>query len=201
MIDILLDFNIEKEMTLGEAQIRNKLRSESLGSLFARQIVEIFVPLVERSFNILLDQGLLGVIAGSPEEATLLANGIEPTLIPEEIVNAMKTGQDVYNIQFLTPAMRVMQVEEAQGIAQGFDFATANANVFPQLKDNLDADAAYAKFLELAGYPLDLIRPKKEVQAERDAQLEAIEQQVELDQSQQGVEIAEKASKIPAIAQ
>lgn len=198
MIDVLLDFNIEKEMTLGEAQIRNKLRSESLGSLFARQIVELFVPLVERSFNILLDAGLLGVVAGSPEEAELIARGIEPRIIPDEILRAMKTGQDVYNIQFLTPAMRVMQIEQAQGIAQGFDFAGANANVFPQLKDNMDSDGAYKKFLELAGFPLDFIMPEKDVNRMREAQLEAIDQQVELDQTQQGAEIAEKVAKVTA---
>jgi hypothetical protein len=199
MIDILLDFNIEKEMTLGEAQIRNKLRSEGLGSLFARQISEAFVPMIERSFNVFLEAGLLGVLPGSPEEAQLIADGIEPMVIPDEIVNAMASGQDVYNIQFLTPAMRIMQIEQAQGIAQGFDFAGANANVFPQLKDNLNADEAYKKFLELAGFPLDLILPKKDVDESREAQLEAIEQQVELDQAEQGVGIAEKAAKTQAI--
>jgi len=194
MIDVLLDFNIEKEMTLGEAQIRNKLRSDALGSLFARQIVELFTPTVERSFNILLDAGLLGVVAGSPEEADLISKGIEPRLIPEQILNAMQTGQDVYNIQYLTPAMRVMQTDEAQGIAEVFDFAGAHVNVFPQMQDNINSDEAYKKFCELRGFPLDLIFPTKDVNEFREAQSEALEEQVELDQTEQGAEILKKTA-------
>jgi len=185
MIDVLLDFNIEKEMTLGEAQIRNKLRSDALGSLFARQIVELFTPMVERSFNLFLDAGLLGVVAGSPEETALLREGIEPRLIPEQVLKAMQTGQDVYNIQYLTPAMRVMQTDEAQGIAEVFDFAGAHVNVFPQIQDNINSDEAYKKFAELRGFPGDLILPSKDVNQIREAQSEALEEQVELDQTEQ----------------
>lgn len=198
MIDVLLDFNIEKEMTLGEAQIRNKLRSESLGSLFTRQIVEVFVPMVERSFNILLDMGFLGVAPGTIQEAEVIAAGVEPTVIPEDILRAMKDGRNVYNIQFLTPAMRIMQIEQAQGIVQGIDFAVANAQVLPGLVNNIDSDGAYVKFLELSGFPLDLIRPKREVEEIKDAQAEAIEEQVQADQIKQGAESVDKIASAAA---
>ncbi len=71
-----------------------------------------------------------------------------------------------------------MQTEEAQGIALTFDFANNNANTFPQLRDNINADEGYRRFAELAGFPLDLINPPKETNNIREAQSEALEEQV-----------------------
>ena len=85
-VDRLLDLNNKTRMTLGEAEIRNELRSESLGSIFGRQINELYTPLIETSYNMCFDTGELGVIPGSDEEKMILAQGKEPLYIPEPVI-------------------------------------------------------------------------------------------------------------------
>ncbi len=76
-LDRLLDLNNDTRMTLGEAQIRNELRAASLGSIYSRQISELFVPMIDRTVALMYKQGRLGVVANSPQHKSLLLKGIE----------------------------------------------------------------------------------------------------------------------------
>ena len=100
-LDRLLDFNNETRMTLGEAQLRNALRGQSLGAFYARQENEVITPMIERTFNILLKLGRLGVIQGSKEEVEQLKRGMQPVYIPEALVQRMMNGEDIYESKYL----------------------------------------------------------------------------------------------------
>jgi hypothetical protein len=178
-IDRLLDFNNQVQMTLGEAQLRNRLRHNTLGSILVNQISDVFNPLIERTFNILFKQGKLGVIEGSPEHAMALFEGKDPIVIPREVAELMARGEDVYGIEYFTPAMRIIQAEEAEGIFRAWEMAGFIGNMRPDATDVLDADKSLKRFTELTGAPLTIVRSQQAIDIirdERDKQMQAAQQ-------------------------
>lgn len=178
-IDRLLDFNNETRMTLGEANLRNRLRNSTLGSIFTRLIAELFSPLIERTFNILNDMGEFGVAGGSVDHliATQI-NGENPIIIPPDVVKLMKDGKNVYDIEYFTPALRVMQAEEANGILQTYDAAILMKNAgITDVHDNLNGDVSIRRVSDISGAPSEILRSMKDVDAIREGRQEAAEEQ------------------------
>jgi hypothetical protein len=174
-IDRLLDFNNQTKMTLGEANIRNRLRNSTLGSIFTRQIAEVFSPNVERTFNIMLDGGHLGAIKGSVEHIMSAEFGEgDPIVIPDAVAKLMLEGKDVYQIEYFTPALRIMQAEEADGILRTYELAkemAAGGDI--SVYDNLNSDIAIRRVSDIAGAPSEILRSMKDVETireERDKQ-------------------------------
>ena len=174
-IDRLLDLNNETRMTYGEAQIRNELRGQSLGTIYARQIAELFTRVVERVFNIMLDAGLLGVPEESFEYYESMLNGIEPEIIPTEIASLLQNGKEAYKVVFISPAARIMKAEELAGILRTVEFAEKTAAVYPDILDNLNFDVIARKVAELSGAASDIMRSQEEVEEMR-AQRQAAQQ-------------------------
>lgn len=177
-IDRLLDFNNETRMTLGEANIRNRLRNSTLGSIFTRQIAEVFSPLIERVFNILFEMGEFGVVEGSVDHVIATEfNGEYPIIIPKEVVDLMMKGEDVYQIEYFTPALRIMQAEEMDGIMRTYESAILMKNAGAiDVIDNIDSDIALRKVSDIAGAPSEILRAAKDVEVirtERDKQAAA----------------------------
>lgn len=188
-IDRLLDLNNETEMTAFETSVRNRIRGDALKALFVRQEVELFNPLIERTFNILLKKGLLGVKEGSPEEAELIANGITPEYIPEEVVEAMEQGRNVYDINYITPAKRMMQSEEVQAIFTNFEFLTGASGLMPELLDNIDPDEVERTLADLLGVPTRIIRSLDATKKLRAARATMAQQQQAVETAKAGTEI------------
>lgn len=189
-VDRLLDFNNQTQMTLGEAQMRNRIRFATLNSIFARQIQDVFSPVIERTFNILFKQGKLGVVEGSLEHQIAVALGEDPIIIPGEVAKLMLKGADVYQIKYFTPAMRIMQAEEAEGIMRSWQFAGELKKLgIEQACDPLDEDISVTRFTEISGAPSEIIRAKDAIKAIRDGRAEMLEQQAQLAAAQQGSEV------------
>lgn len=196
-IDRLLDLNNETRMTLGEAQIRNKLRGFTLGSLFSRQTTELFTPLIKRTFNILFRKGRLGVIRGSEQEKVIIAAGQFPLYIPQALVQLMLEGKEVYKIEYLTPAQRTIQSEEAQGIIQTWQFANEVAAARPEVYDNLDEDFSTRRLAETLGAPQQMLRSKSAV---RDIRQVRVQAQKEREQQQQEMDATVAAKNLAPLA-
>jgi hypothetical protein len=188
--DRLMDLNNETRMTLGEANIRNNLRGQTLNTIYTRQITELFVPMIERTFNILLRKGFLGVIKGSVEEMMLLDEGIIPIYIPDAIADRMLKGQEVYKITFVSPAIRIMQTEELTGIQQTLQTAVEVAGVKPEILDNIDMDYIIKRVAELTGAPRETIVSAEVVQKFRKARAEQQQAMMEAEAQRQGSETA-----------
>ena len=184
-LDRLLDLNNDVRMTLGEAQIRNRIRGDSLSSVFMRQLSEMFTPLIERTFNIMYGRGEFGVIPGSEQHAMAIETGIEPKMVPESIARKIQAQEEAYRIQFISPASKMMQAEEITGILASFDFANSYAQVAPDILDNIDADRGFKQFAELSGTPTDLVRSPKQIKALRDARNEQLAQKAQQDADKQ----------------
>jgi hypothetical protein len=207
--DRLMDFNNTTRMTLGEANLRNELRSQSLGDIFARQISELFNRVIERVFNICLGKGLLGVRENSDEANNLIAQGITPNYIPEDIIELSLSGKNVYDIEYLSPAARIMKYEEKKGIEDTTQFSATLVTVDPNAIDVYDFDEMAKQHAELSGAPSNCVRSEEEIaqirKTKSDQQNAAAQLQSGLMQAKiakdgaQAAQAASKAGVIPGI--
>ncbi len=200
-LDRLLDFNNETRMTLGEAQLRNALRGQSLGAFYARQENEVITPTIQRTLNILMKRGRLGVVSGSRDDFELLAKGIQPVYIPDAIVQKIIRGEDFYELTYLSPAKRTMQSEELRGIIETANFAVGVSPVNPEILDNVDFDKLISRVAKLSGAPMDLIKSSVTVKKIRDARAQQQQQLAQMEMARQQSEIGRNVAQMNAMQQ
>ena len=155
------------------------MRSATLGEIFSTQINSYFTPSTERVFNILLADGHLGVMPDSAE-----AQEPGAFIIPQTVADLMTSGEDVYDIEYFTPAMRIMQAEEAEGILRQAELVQMYAEMgLTDALDVINADENIIAFSDIVGSPNKGVRSKVEIQERRDvrdAQLEEAARQEEV---------------------
>jgi len=189
-IDRLMDLNNDHRMQNPEVGIRNELRGQTLNTTYSRQFGEQLVPLIETSFNKLRRRGLLGVVRGSKEEAEMIAVGQTPKYIPDAVVKRMVQGRDVYKIQFISPATRITQASELQGIEHLLTTTIAAAQADPGILDNVDWDWTLRRIQELDGAPREAIRSLERIQQIREQKQQAQQQMMEMEAARQQSETA-----------
>jgi hypothetical protein len=196
-VDRLLDLNNSTQMTAFETSVRNRMRGESLGSLFARQELELLTPLIERTFNILYRKGLLGVrvegMAAKITRAWQNVLGKAPQIIPAAVLKAIEEGLDIYDVLYISPAKRFMQSEKLQGLMTVSDFVIQNAPVLPGLVDNVDVDDMMKNIVKYSGAPGTILRTADDVMKIR---AELGKRQLELDNAQKVQQASEVARNI-----
>lgn len=105
-------------------------------------------------------------------------------------------GQSL-RIEYVSPVARAQKASESQAILDSFAAAAAMAEVRPDALDNIDFDAAIRAIFDGNGVPLSIMRPKRQVISIRRERQEQIEEQEQLEQ---GLAVADSASKlIPAV--
>lgn len=199
-IDRLLDFNNKSEMTLGEAQMRNQIRAEGLGSLFTRQQTELFVPLLNRVVAVLWRAGYLGVIPGSDEESIAIARGENPRYVPDELADIIVNGQDFYKIEFITPAARMMEAAEAQGIMRAWEFAAFAGQYDQSVFDGLNADRSLEILSKSMGAPTAIMKSEEAIQMIREQRAAQQEAQMQAEMAKQQMEVVQATSQAQAMA-
>jgi hypothetical protein len=199
LLDRLIDFNNDTEMTLGEVQFRAELRGQSLGSTFHRQIL-VRQETIERVVNILFRKGRFGVVEGSLEHRVAVANGEDPLIIPDAIAKLIQSGKDFYTIKFLSPAARLMEAAEANGVVRTWQAAAqiAAAEGHGEVYDGLDADKSLEVISRNAGAPTSIMKAKEEIEAIRKERAQIIEQREQMQAAQQVADVAATAGQVPA---
>lgn len=184
-LDRLVDFNNQTQMTLGEAQIRNQIRGQSANTILSRQ-TQFFTHLIERSFNINYRAGEFGVIRGSKEEDLLIKQGKEPEYIPDEIAEVIQSGEDFYEIEYISPAARMKSAEELNGLVQSITYALQLAQAKPEILDWINIEEVIKIVFELTGSPLKALKAKDAVEEIQKARAEAqAKQQEQIEASNQ----------------
>lgn len=191
-IDRLLDFNNNTQMTFGEAQIRSGLRNASLASLFSRQINEGLTPTIDRAVNILLQLGELGVVEGSEQHEERLMSGKEFFIIPDEVLQRMDAGQEIYKVGYRTQASKASRSEEYIAILDVSSFALQAMSVDPTVRHRVDLHEATKQISDIRGLPVGVIREDDEVEAFIQQEQEAAAQQQQIEQAQMGADVVEK---------
>lgn len=192
-INKLIDLNNDTTMTATEALILDRVRSTSLGALLSRQINELFTPLIEDSFNLLFNDGFFGYIEGSPQfealsiESNLKGEVFNPELIPPAIAERIQKGESIYNVEYITPAARLLKNEEANSIVEASQFAGSIAGVEQSVLDNVDPDETIRRYYEIKGVD-DSLRTADEVKVIREERRKLQQQQYEQQQQQMQME-------------
>lgn len=200
-IDRLVDLNNETRMTLGEAQIRDRIRGEGLNSVFRQQEAELFSPLIKTCFNFMLEDGLLGVVKGSIQEAAILTQGMTPIYIPSVVQKAVERGQKVYDIKYISPASRIMRMEELQGMTQAVDIAIGAAAAMPEIPDYYDPQKFIQKLHELTGTSEEILRSTQTVQEIQKLRAQQAEEQKQVAQAQIAADVGMKMSQAQSMRQ
>jgi hypothetical protein len=177
-IDKLTDLNNESRQTLGEANIRNKLRERALVTVYARQIAELFSRMVEATFDILFDQKRLGIIKGSKDDLILQLLGKPPQhYIPDAVVKLINSGKNGYKIRFVSPAARTMRAEELQGIQQSLTAVINMSQAVPDILDTINTDRAVELIVELSGANSSILHDAETIAELRKQRIQVQQQQ------------------------
>jgi len=183
MLDKLSDLSNTSRQTLGEANIRNELRMFMTGPLLTRLLVELVSPFLERSFNILLEMGYFGVVRDSMQDYQMQQAGLEPTYISEDFIAHRTNGLKGYRINFISPAARLMKLEESQGLDTLTDYMERVAQFDPTVIDNFNFDESLRAKQRLSGASQKVLYSPAQVAKKRQdrqiAQAEAQQLQTE----------------------
>jgi hypothetical protein len=201
-LDRLLDLNNQTQMTAYETSIRNRMRGEALGSMFSRQIAEVFTPMIERSFNVLYRKGYLGttdvgfMAAARRAWAKILGKPAQ-VVVPPAVSAAIEAGLDVYEVEYISPAKRFMQSEKLQGIYEAAEFFSKMGVVpgMEDIMDNLDFDDMADNVVKYSGAPISILRPDSDRDAIRKGRAEAQAQMAKIQAAQQTSEVARNAGQ------
>lgn len=187
--------DITKRLTLGEANLVDDVRMKLLLGIFIRQMLELLLPLVERTAKILLEIGWLGVVQGTAEEIEMLRLGIQPMYIPEPVLERIVTGRDFIKVVFISPAARVMKTEQILGMQRSLDYALTLANVRPDIMDNYNMDNVARITQEYLGAPSEILTSPQERDELRQARAEQQQAMMELQARQMQADIAKSETQ------
>lgn len=199
-IDRLIDFNNDTQMTFGEAQIRDQIRTSSLLGLYYRQIAELFTPLIERCVNILFRTGAFGVVEGSEEEAEILERGGEVTYLPDAIQNLLFQGKDIYKINYKTKASNASKAEDYIAIIETLNYVGQISSFDESIRHRVNLHEAVKQLSEIRSLPQGIIRSDEEVNAMLEEEGRAAQQQQLMNTLESGANIYEKVAKGEASA-
>lgn len=194
MIDRLINMNNDREMTAREALLRNAIRQSTLRSVVSRILSEKFEPIINTSFNICLRRGKFGYMPNDPVALALEQSGEEVEYLPEEIVDAITSGADLYTIEYMTPAARDMQAEEANGMIQTIDFAASMAQYDNTIPAYIDAQWALVRFGEINGTNHRMFRKEADARAIVEQRNKAAQAAQEMEMAKTGASAAKDAA-------
>jgi len=190
LLDKLYDLGQQQQrMTLGEVMIRDSIRSDSLTPVFS-QILAFMDEVLERAVDILFGMGLLGVPnpedKNDPKVKKLMQNGFMPFKIPDEVLEVQLSGLDWYDIEFISPASRIMNNEELQSTLRFLEIMGQAAGISEEFGDVIDPDGTAAKLKELTATDAVVVRSLddrkkiRESRAQMQMQMAQLEAQVQM---------------------
>lgn len=155
------------ERTAKEIAAREEEKLLQLGPMVTRLHSEFLKPAVLNAYSIL---NRIGALPRPPPEIA----GMEMT------------------VDFISTLTQAQKLIGAISIERGLAFIGQMAGVFPNIVDNVDADAAARRYFDATGVPPDMLKEEDQVMAERRARAE---QQMQAEQTALAVEQA-KAGKM-----
>jgi len=139
-VDSLLDFNSAKDMTATESLQRYAIRGKSLAGLLQQQKIENLEPISKRSISILMGYGELGVdpTTDRARAAALSKSGKPERVIPEAVLNVMRSGRPWYEIKFNNELEKLTRTEAVQNLLQIINSIGAIASMYPDIIEAVD---------------------------------------------------------------
>jgi hypothetical protein len=179
MIDRLINMNNDREMTAREALLRNAIRQSTLRSIVSRLLIELFEPMINNAFGILLRRGSFGYMPGDPRIVALKRQNRDVKILPDKLVKAINDNENLYTIEYSTPAARDRMAEEGQGMIEVLEIAGQMAAWDDTIPHYIDKPWTLQRNAEIRGANPKMFVKKSEAKKSIDAQAEA--QQTERD--------------------
>ncbi len=184
LLDKLYDLPTQQRMTTKEVGVRDRNQSRSQTS-YNSQSLRFLTQTFERSLDILFDMGLLGVKDPNnpldPKVIALKAAGVTPIKIPGDVWVRISSGQNWYNLQYISPAARLMRSDAFQS-ATGFLQVIADLSQFiPAFQDTINVAGTAQKLQELQSTDLVMINTPDQVAAIQEARRRAQQEAAELE--------------------
>jgi len=141
------------QMTAHEVERRYQLAQILLGPTFGNIVDHGFDPIVETTFNMMLEAGAFPAPPGSMQEMM------------------GKSGGKV-NVEYESPLARAQKVQELDSIVGTIEQAIGLSEVKPDIMDNFKLDETVVYVAKAKGYPSKLINDKEEVEVIRKGRME-----------------------------
>jgi len=159
------------QMTATEVIQRNEEKMRLLGPVLGRLQSELLKPLIDRAFNILLRK-----------------NQFRPA--PDFL-----SGQDI-EIEYVSPLAKAQKSTELQSIMRAIEIMGSLANVAPVF-DHVNMDNLVRHLADIVGVPQKILKPRSQLNAERQQKQQQQEQMAQMQQLQQ---VADAGGKIAPLA-
>lgn len=173
--------NLDKQMTAREVMERSNEKVVQFNPTFARLTTELFNPLLQRVFNIMLRLGKFGEI-------------------PESMITPVSEGKVFVPPPVIRYASRLslaLKAAPSMGYQRTLERLGAVAAMAPQVMDNFDWDRAERDMAMADGTPPEFLIPEEQVAEMRAARAKAQEAAAQEQKSMMAAEAAAKMGSIP----
>jgi len=161
----------DKTMTATQTLQMQEERLRLLGPVLGRLQSELLKPLIDRTFELLLTQG---VLPPAPEELQ---------------------GQDI-DIEYVSPLAKAQKIGDLQNLVRGIELMTGLSEAIPGITDFLDNDGLVKYIIKVTGLPAQVILSDQQVAEMRQQQQEAAAAQQEAQQEMQNSEQARNVAPL-----
>jgi hypothetical protein len=173
---------LDKQMTAREVSERASEKLIQFSPTFSRMTVELFNPLMERLFGILLRSGIFG-------EA------------PSELVEDHGNGYGFVPVPALQYTSRIalsLRATHSVAMQRTVELVSSVAPFSPSVVKHFDWGGAIREDALINGMPAKFVRPLEEVNEEMQAEAQAAMQAQQQQQAAMAVDSASKMGRIPA---
>ena len=168
--------------TATEIAARKEEKMLMLGPVLERMNDELLDPLIDRVFNMMLDQSAprwSGLLPGKPM--------LPPP--PKELA-----GMDL-KVEFVSILAQAQKTLGVAGIERVVGFAGNLAGIYPDVIDKMNFDQSIDEYAAMMGVPPTMIRPDDEVAQIRQARAQAQQQAQAMEQAGQAIQGAKLLSE------
>lgn len=173
---------LTKQMTAREVGERSQEKLIQFSPTFARLTTELFNPLLERVFGILLRGGMLGEVPQS-------------MVVP---INETQGFVPVPKVRYSSRIALTLSALPSIGYARTLERLAQTAQVAPAVLDNFDFDGLERDAALADGVSADRIIPEADRDKVRQTRAEQMAQQQQMEMAAAAADTAAKVGKIPA---
>ncbi len=167
-----LELKESPAMTATEVMARVELMNRLLGPTMGRLQTDLFDPLIQRSFNILMRAGRLE----APPQSVMDANA-------------------EMDIEYRGPLARAQKTEEVASMTQFVQGLMDMSQFVPDVLDMVDWDVYVRESAEMRQLPAGVIRSAEEIEEIREGKAKLKQQQMQIESARAGGEAAEQIGK------
>lgn len=186
-VDLLLDFSSASNMTATESLQRYSIRNKSILGLIIQQINDVYIPTIQRAISILWDMGRLGVMPDEEYAAELQSKGLTERIIPESVLEAIKSGKTWYKITFNNEVEKISNTDKIDNLTQLLQIMQGLLAVNPQLAQAVDWYSLLNDVSGALGFDTAIMSErefKKQIEAQAQQQAQLMNMQAQQLQSQ-----------------